>query len=173
MKVVWGALLNVPSTVAMLPVIEAEVRIGKFWKLFGPESSSQESLVVGPFVGSVAFARLLRSMPKPLFEKIEFREMRLRTGFPGPESPVTESSLVTEIPAPGIVMKPPWPSSIVTPVLKAIRRSAGSRIGTPDQIVRRAAGYDQSWKLIAKRLRSTNIRTDKISLHGIARHTQG
>src|SRR5438046_8989573 len=56
----------------------ADVRTGKFCRLFGPVSVSQLSLAVTPATG-------VRSIPTPTFEKMELA----RIAFPVPESTTT------------------------------------------------------------------------------------
>ena len=65
-----AVLLIVPTIVTwVLEAITADVSTGKFCRLLAPVSPSPASLVVTP--------SFLRSIPRPVFEKIEFPRIAL------------------------------------------------------------------------------------------------
>ena len=55
LNVVLAVLLRLPSMVVLPPPELAEVKVGKFWKLLGPVSPSQESLGVTPLGGKPVY----------------------------------------------------------------------------------------------------------------------
>ena len=89
LKVVLAVLLSVPSTV-MLPLLLLEANTGKFWRLFAPVSPSPRSLSVTP--------PSPRSIPSPLFEKIELERMAL---------PVPEATLTADVPLAAMMSRAP------------------------------------------------------------------
>ena len=78
--------MSVPTTVVVEAPYVTELRIGKFWNPFGPESASAASLKVTP--GELS---KMRSMPSPLvgvlpgLSKIEFPRMVIPVGDVLPE----------------------------------------------------------------------------------------
>ncbi len=86
----------------------AEVRTGKFCKLFAPLSASLPSLAVTPSAP--------RSMPSPVFAWIEFPRIRLPAPAPAwsqmPSPPLKAMTLPSFAPVPPIVLlaAPPYTS---------------------------------------------------------------
>src|SRR6266567_7108169 len=96
--------------VAFTAPATADVRTGKFWRLFGPVSVSQLSFAVTPATG-------VRSIPTPAFEKIALP----RIAFPVPES-TTTPRVLNAILLPAAAVVPPTllllePVKIPTPEL--------------------------------------------------------
>ncbi len=90
-----GALFSVPTMEMLPPLTVAAVTIGKFCRLFGPVSTSPPSLRVTPL--------LPRSIPRPVFEKIEFA----RTLLPVPEMTATPLPTLNAMTLPAPAPRPP------------------------------------------------------------------
>src|ERR1044072_6002790 len=81
LKVEFARPLKVPPTVVTL-VLAADVSTGKFWKLFGPESTSPTSLGVTP--PAKVTSSMIHGLPPPV---IELPSARTRTSSTRPEYP--------------------------------------------------------------------------------------
>jgi len=102
---VFGALSSVPFMPVVEPLGVTEVNAGKFCRLLAPTSPSQGSLGMTPAPS--------RTIPKPEFEKIEFRCTALPTPVPKleyrntPPRPLKATTLPDPLLVPPIELLPP------------------------------------------------------------------
>ena len=85
-KVVFGVLTRTPWTFVKAIEVATEVKMGEFWRLFGPESVSPGSFGVTPLGGSAGTSRLIprRRVREDLIGQDGIADARSSTRTPSP-----------------------------------------------------------------------------------------